>query len=93
VIGPRNIIREHVTMHTGTASGRGATTVGSDGLYMVGAHVAHDCIVGDNVVLAKGATLGGHVDDRRLRVHGRPGRRPPVLAHRPLQLHRRPGGV
>lgn len=62
VIGPRNIIREHVTMHTGTASGRGVTTIGADGLYMVGSHVAHDCIVGDQVVLAKGATLGGHVE-------------------------------
>jgi UDP-N-acetylglucosamine acyltransferase len=61
VIGPRNIIREHVTMHTGTASGRGVTTVGSDGLHMVGSHVAHDCIIGDHVVLAQGATVGGHV--------------------------------
>jgi UDP-N-acetylglucosamine acyltransferase len=60
-IGERNVIREHVTMHTGTAFGRGVTVVGSDGLYMVGAHVAHDCIVGDHVILAKGATLGGHV--------------------------------
>lgn len=60
-IGARNIIREQVTFHTGTASGRGVTTIGSDGLYMVAAHVAHDCIVGDNVVMAKGATLGGHV--------------------------------
>ncbi|MGE5566699.1 MAG: acyl-ACP--UDP-N-acetylglucosamine O-acyltransferase [Parcubacteria group bacterium] len=62
IIGPRNIIREHVTMHTGTASGRGVTTIGADGLYMVGSHVAHDCIVGNQVVLAKGATLGGHVE-------------------------------
>ena len=61
VIGARNIIREHVTMHTGTAAGRGVTTVGSDGLYMVGAHIAHDCIVGDHVVFANNATLGGHV--------------------------------
>ncbi|USQ93750.1 acyl-ACP--UDP-N-acetylglucosamine O-acyltransferase [Caulobacter sp. RL271] len=61
LIGPRNIIREHVTMHTGTASGRGVTVIGSDGLYMVGSHVAHDCVLGDFVVLAKGATLGGHV--------------------------------
>lgn len=61
LIGPRNIIREHVTMHTGTASGRGVTTIGADGLYMVGSHIAHDCIVGDSVVMAKGATLGGHV--------------------------------
>ena len=61
VIGERNIIREHVTMHTGTALGRGVTTVGSDGLFMVGSHVAHDCIVGNHVVFANNATLGGHV--------------------------------
>jgi UDP-N-acetylglucosamine acyltransferase len=62
LIGPRNVIREHVTMHTGTAAGRGVTTVGSDGLFMVGSHVAHDCIVGDRVVFANNATLGGHVE-------------------------------
>jgi UDP-N-acetylglucosamine acyltransferase len=61
VVGDRNVIREHVTFHTGTVGGRGVTTIGSDGLYMVGSHVAHDCIVGDRVTLAKGATLGGHV--------------------------------
>jgi UDP-N-acetylglucosamine acyltransferase len=61
VVGERNVIREHVTMHTGTAAGRGVTTVGSDGLFMVGAHIAHDCIVGDHVVFANNATLGGHV--------------------------------
>lgn len=61
VIGARNIVREHVTMHTGTVSGRGVTTVGSDGLFMAGSHVAHDCIVGDKVTLANDATLGGHV--------------------------------
>jgi UDP-N-acetylglucosamine acyltransferase len=61
VIGERNIIREHVTMHTGTVGGGGVTTVGSDSLYMVGAHVAHDCIVGDRVTFANNATLGGHV--------------------------------
>jgi UDP-N-acetylglucosamine acyltransferase len=62
VIGARNVIREHVTMHTGTAAGRGVTTVGSDGLYLVGSHVAHDCIGGDRVVFANNATLGGHVE-------------------------------
>ena len=61
VIGEHNVIREHVTMHAGTAAGRGVTTVGSHGLYMVGAHIAHDCIVGDHVVFANNATLGGHV--------------------------------
>lgn len=61
-IGVDNIIREHVTMHTGTVGGRGVTVVGDGGLYMVGSHVAHDCIVGNKVTLAKGATLGGHVE-------------------------------
>jgi UDP-N-acetylglucosamine acyltransferase len=61
VVGARNTIREHVTMHTGTVGGRGVTTVGADSLFMAGSHVAHDCIVGDNVVLANCATLGGHV--------------------------------
>lgn len=61
VIGERNIIREHVTMHTGTVGGGGVTTVGSDSLYMVGSHVAHDCVIGDRVTFANNATLGGHV--------------------------------
>lgn len=61
VIGPRNLIREHVTMHCGTAGGRGVTTVGSDGFFMVGVHVGHDCVVGDHVIMANNATLGGHV--------------------------------
>ena len=61
IIGANNTIREHVTMHTGTVGGRGVTTVGSNGLFMAGSHVAHDCIVGDHVVMANVATLGGHV--------------------------------
>lgn len=61
IIGERNIIRENVTMHTGTVAGGGVTRVGSDSLYMVGAHVAHDCMVGNNVTFANNATLGGHV--------------------------------
>ena len=48
-------------MHTGTVPGGGVTTVGADGLFMVASHVAHDCIVGDHVILANNATLGGHV--------------------------------
>ena len=62
VIGPRNLIREHVTMHCGTAMGRGVTTVGSDGFFMVGVHIGHDCVVGDHVVMANSATLGGHAE-------------------------------
>jgi len=61
VIGDRNIVREHVTMHCGTAMGRGVTRVGSDGFFMAGAHIGHDCIVGDKVTMANTATLGGHV--------------------------------
>jgi UDP-N-acetylglucosamine acyltransferase len=61
VIGARNIIREHVTMHCGTVMGRGVTTVGSDGFFMVGVHIAHDCQVGDHVTMVNNATLGGHV--------------------------------
>ena len=61
VVGPRNTIREHVTMHTGTAGGRGVTTVGADGLFMAGSHVAHDCIIGNSIVLANGVAIGGHV--------------------------------
>ncbi|HEY5105637.1 MAG TPA: acyl-ACP--UDP-N-acetylglucosamine O-acyltransferase [Caulobacteraceae bacterium] len=60
-IGARNVIREQVTMHCGTAMGRGVTKVGSDGFFMVGVHIGHDCIVGDHVVMANNATLGGHV--------------------------------
>jgi UDP-N-acetylglucosamine acyltransferase len=61
VVGARNQIREHVTMHTGTVMGGGVTRVGSDSLFMVASHVAHDCVVGDHVVFANNATLGGHV--------------------------------
>ena len=60
-IGDRNLIREQVTMHTGTVIGRGVTTVGSDGMFLVGAHVAHDCVVGDHVIMINAATIAGHV--------------------------------
>jgi UDP-N-acetylglucosamine acyltransferase len=60
-IGARNQIREHVTMHPGTVIGGGRTEVGDDGLFMVGSHVAHDCILGDHVIMANNATLGGHI--------------------------------
>jgi UDP-N-acetylglucosamine acyltransferase len=59
-IGERNRIREHVTMNPGTIGGGSLTKVGNDGLYMMGVHVGHDCIVGDNVILANNASLGGH---------------------------------
>lgn len=62
VIGDRNKIWEHVTMHIGTVQAGGVTTVGDDGMFMATSHVGHDCTVGDNVILAHSATLGGHVD-------------------------------
>jgi UDP-N-acetylglucosamine acyltransferase len=61
VIGKDNIIREHVTMNPGTTGGGMVTRVGDRCLFMVGAHVAHDCQVGDNVIMANNATLAGHV--------------------------------
>lgn len=60
-IGAGNVIREHVTMNPGTAGGGMITRVGDNGLFMVGAHVAHDCLIGNNVIMANNATLGGHV--------------------------------
>ena len=60
-IGADNVIREHVTMNTGTEGGGMLTRIGNGGLFMMGAHVAHDCMVGDNVIFANNATLGGHV--------------------------------
>lgn len=60
VVGARNVIREHVTMHAGTVMGGGVTVVGDDGLFMAGSHVAHDCILGNRVVLANGVQVGGH---------------------------------
>ena len=61
-VGDRNQIREFTTMHRGTVQGHGVTRVGSDNLFMAYTHIAHDCIVGNNVVLANFATLGGHVE-------------------------------
>ena len=60
-IGEDNIIREHVTMNVGTVAGRGETKVGHKGFFMTACHVAHDCVIGDNVIMANNATLGGHV--------------------------------
>ncbi len=61
VIGRHNTIREHVTMNPGTEGGGMVTRVGDHGLFMVGAHVAHDCQIGDHVIMANNATLAGHV--------------------------------
>lgn len=61
IIGDRNQIRESVTMHIGTANDAGVTRVGSDNLFMVGVHVAHDCIIGSRVIIANNVCLAGHV--------------------------------
>ena len=60
-IGRRNQIREFVTIHRGTAGGGMLTQTGDDCLFMAQAHVAHDCILGDGVIMANAATLAGHV--------------------------------
>ncbi|HLX74117.1 MAG TPA: acyl-ACP--UDP-N-acetylglucosamine O-acyltransferase [Terriglobales bacterium] len=60
-IGDHNQIREFVTLHRGTAGGGGVTRIGSHTLIMAYAHVAHDCVIGDHVILANAATLAGHV--------------------------------
>jgi len=60
VIGSGNIIREHVTMHRGTIAGGALTSVGDGGFFMAGSHVAHDCHIGNKVIFANGAAIGGH---------------------------------
>ena len=67
-IGNDNKIREYVTINTGTNGGGGLTKVGNHCLFMVWAHIAHDCYVGDNVILANSVPLGGHayIEDMQL---------------------------
>ncbi len=60
-IGARTLIREHCTIHRGTATGIGVTRIGSDCMLMAVVHVAHDCQLGDNVIVANNAVMGGHV--------------------------------
>lgn len=59
-IGARNRIREHVTMNLGTGGGGGVTRVGDDCLFMAGCHVAHDCIIGNRVIMVNNSALAGH---------------------------------
>src|SRR4249920_706397 len=61
-IGHRNVIREFTTLNRGTTKDKGVTIIGSDNLFMSYSHVAHDCNVGNQCVLANSATLGGHVE-------------------------------
>jgi UDP-N-acetylglucosamine acyltransferase len=61
-IGDRNTIREYVTLNRGTVDDKGVTVIGSDNLFMISSHVAHDCTIGDHVILANAVALAGHVD-------------------------------
>jgi UDP-N-acetylglucosamine acyltransferase len=61
-IGDRNVFREFVTVNRGTVKGGGLTRIGNEGYFMAYAHIAHDCRVGDEVVMINAATLGGHVE-------------------------------
>ena len=61
IIGDNNQIREYVTLNRGTEGGGGLTRLGNDNLVMAYAHVAHDCLIGDGVILANAATLAGHI--------------------------------
>lgn len=60
-MGDRNIVRECATINRGTVSGGGKTVIGHGNLFMAYSHVAHDCQIGNQVVLANAATLGGHI--------------------------------
>lgn len=61
LVGDRNTIREHVTLHRGTPSGGAVTRIGNDNLFMASSHVAHDCVVGNHIIMANATALAGHV--------------------------------
>lgn len=61
VIGDRNVIREYCTISRGTVLDQGVTRIGSDNLFMAYTHVAHDCVIGDNVIMVNLAMVAGHV--------------------------------
>jgi len=61
-IGDNNKVREYVTINPGTKGGGGLTKVGNNCLFMISSHIAHDCFVGDNVILANNVPLGGHAN-------------------------------
>ena len=61
-IGDRNQVREFATLHRGTAQDQGVTRIGDDNLFMAYTHVAHDCRIGNQVIMANAASLGGHVE-------------------------------
>ena len=61
IIGKNNTIREYVTINPGTKGGGGVTKIGDGCLFMISSHIAHDCRIGNNVVIANNVPLGGHV--------------------------------
>ena len=61
IIGKKNTFREHCTANLGTEGDKMETIIGDESLFMVGVHIAHDCVIGNNVIFANQATLGGHV--------------------------------
>ena len=61
IIGENNLIREYVTINPGTEGGGSKTTIGDNCLFMISSHVAHDCKIGNNVIIANNVPLGGHV--------------------------------
>jgi UDP-N-acetylglucosamine acyltransferase len=70
VIGDDNVFREHVTVNRGTTKQDGVTRIGSGNLLMAGSHIAHDCVLGDGIILGNGTLLGGHVEVRDYVVSG-----------------------
>ena len=62
IIGDSNTIREYTTINTGTTGGGGVTKIGNRSLLMIGVHIAHDCIIGDQVVIANSAAIAGHAE-------------------------------
>lgn len=62
VIGADNVLREHVTIHVGTASGGGCTRIGDDNFIMNGVHIAHDVVVGSHVIVASQVAIAGHAE-------------------------------
>lgn len=61
IMGDNNIVRESVTIHRGTTQDQGETRIGSNNLFMAYVHIAHDCVVGDNVIMSNNASIAGHV--------------------------------
>ena len=62
IIGEQNTIKEYVTINPGTEGGGSKTSIGNNCLFMISSHIAHDCIIGNNVIIANNVPLGGHVE-------------------------------